>query len=68
MYFPNLPLPISAYIFPDHILHTSLLSVSELCNAGCIATFTATSFDLTYNTLPVMQGNKLSEEKLWSVQ
>lgn len=40
--FPNLPYPINAYIFPDKVLHTSLLSVSELCNVGCLATFTDT--------------------------
>ena len=38
IFFNNLPTPFPAFIFPDAALHTSLLSVSELCNAGCVAT------------------------------
>ena len=68
VHFPNLTVPILAYIFPDIILHTSLLSVSELCNAGCLATFTATVFQVTYNELLVLRGSKLPTDKLWSVQ
>ena len=60
-------MPIPAYIFPDTSLHTSLLSISELCNAGCLATFDANSFHLTYNDLPVIQGFKHANDKLWSV-
>ena len=66
-HFHNLPVPITAYIFPDTSLHTSLLSISELCNAGCLATFDANSFQLTYNDLPVIQGFKHADKKLWSV-
>lgn len=68
VHFPNFPVPILAYIFPDIILHTSLLSVSELCNAGYLATFTATMFQVTYNELLVLRGSKLPTDKLWSVQ
>ena len=68
LHFPNLPTPIPAYIFPDTILHTSLLSVSELCNAGCVATFNDTSFQFTYNILMVLNGTKSSTDKLWLVQ
>ena len=67
LHFHNLPHSIPAYIFPDDILHTSLLSVSEFCNVGCDATFTATSFYLTYKDMPVLQGTKPPENKLWSV-
>ena len=67
LHFHNLPHSIPAYIFPDDILHTSLLSVSEFCNVGCDATFTATSFYLTYMDMPVLQGTKPPENKLWSV-
>ena len=68
LHFPNLPTPIPACIFPDTILHTSLLSVSELCNAGCVATFNDTSFQFTYNNLMVLNGTKSSTDKLWLVQ
>ena len=64
IHFPNLPVPILAYIFPDSVLHTSLLSVSEVCNVGCIATFTATMFDIAYNALLVLRGSKLPTDKL----
>ena len=49
-------------------MHTSLLSVSEFCNVGCVATFTATSFCLTYRDMPVLQGTKPPDSKLWSVE
>ena len=35
---PNLPFAIPAHVFADNILDTSLISVSELCNLGCVAT------------------------------
>lgn len=66
--FNNLPVPIPAYVFPDTVLRTSLLSVSKLCNAGCVATFTDTQFHTTYKDLPVLQGKKYSTAKLWFVE
>ena len=66
--FNNLPVPIPAYVFPDTALHTSILSVRELCNAGCVATFTATQFHTTYKDLPVLRGKKNSTAKLWFVE
>ena len=68
LYFDNLPHPIKAYIFPDHILHTSLLSVSELCNVGCLATFTDTHFQITYNNSIVIHGTKAATDTLWTAQ
>ena len=64
--FPNLPYPIKAYIFPDRVLHTSLLSVSELCNVGCLATFTNTTFHVTYNNSTVLHGVKATTDTLWT--
>lgn len=66
--FPNLPYPIKAYIFPDRVLHTSLLSVSELCNVGCLATFTNTTFHVTYNNSTVLHGVKATTDTLWTAQ
>ena len=68
LYFDNLPHPIKAYIFPDHILHTSLLNVSELCNVGCLATFTDTCFQITYKNSTVIQGTKAVTDTLWTAQ
>ena len=68
LYFDNLPHPIKAYIFPDHILHTSLLSVSKLCNVGCLATFTDTHFQITYNNSIVIHGIKAATDTLWTAQ
>ena len=66
--FPNLPYPIYAYIFPDKVLHTSLLSVSDLCNVGCLATFTDTQFHVTYNNSTVLHGIKATSDTLWTAQ
>lgn len=68
LYFNNLPHPIEAYIFPDQILHTSLLSVSELCNVGCLATFTDTHLQITYNNVMVIHGTKATTDTLWTAQ
>ena len=55
---PNLPLPLVAYIFKDTDLSLSLLSISELCKAGCVVQFTNANFIATYNGCTVVQQDK----------
>ena len=66
--FPNLPYSVKAYNFPDEVLHTSLLNVSELCNVGCLATLTDTQFHVTYNNSTVLRGVKAASDTLWTAQ
>ena len=62
---PNLPTPVPAYIFSDQSLDTSLLSISELCNLGCVATFSATGCVITHHDTVVLECSKPSAAKLW---
>jgi hypothetical protein len=47
LYLDALSSPLRVYVFSDQDLKTSLLSISEFCNAGCIATFTANDVVIT---------------------
>ena len=64
---PNLPLPLVAYIFKDTALSPSLLSISELCKAGCLVQFTNANFIATYNGCTVVQQDRSSYDSLWHV-
>ena len=62
---PALPTPLSAHVFPDNVLDTSLISISELCNLGCVATFVRTGCTITYCDKLVLQCSKQCTDKLW---
>ena len=62
---PHLPTAVQAHVFADNHLHTSLLSISELCNAGCTATFTSTDVIITYNRQSILTGSKDPTSTLW---
>ena len=64
---PNLPLPLVAYIFRDADLSLSLLSISELCKAGCLVQFTNEKFIATYAGCTVVHQNKSLCDSLWHV-
>ena len=51
LWSPNLHLPLVAYIF----LSLSLLSISELCKAGCSVQFTNEKFIATYDGCTVVR-------------
>ena len=63
-YLPALPTPLSAHVFPDNVLDTLLISISELCNLGCVATFVRTGCTITYCDKLVLQCSKLCTDKL----
>ena len=67
LHLPPLPFPLLIYVFSDHDLSTSLLSVSQLCNNGCYATFTNELFSITYDNVILCSGPKLSSDTLWHV-
>lgn len=68
LHLPYLDHPIKAHIFEDKDLSISLLSISELCNAGCTATFTGQQITITHGGRVVMQNSKSKQEPLWHIQ
>ena len=66
-YVPNLPQPISGHVLPDDVLNTSLLSIAQLCEMGCVATFTGTNVIITQDNNKVLCGTKLPTSNLWTI-
>ena len=65
---PNLPPAArTVHIVPDLSSH-SLLSIGQLCDAGCIVEFTATTVTVKYNTLIVLEGTRTPSTQLWHIQ
>ena len=62
---PNLPIPLVVYLYTD--LSLSLLSISDLCKAGCLATFTDDRSVVTYNGGIVVDETKAKHDALWHV-
>lgn len=64
---PSLPCTARiAYIFPDLQPH-SLLSIGQLCDAGCIAVFTASDVTISYKNEPIIHGLRDQQTKLWNI-
>jgi hypothetical protein len=55
-----------AHLFPQ-LRDQSLLSIGQLCNVGCIATFDNNSVDVTYSIELLLQGHCDKTTKLWTV-
>ena len=68
LHLPHLSEPLTAYIFPDDMLSTSLISISELCNNGCVATFTSDDVHVTCEGLTVLHHQKDKAASLWNLQ
>jgi hypothetical protein len=66
-HLPNLPTQLKAHIFAEKDLDMSLVSVAELCNAGCEATFTKDGFRVINNGKVVLSAPKSPSETLWRV-
>ena len=65
---PHLPQPLLSHVFSDSVLNTSLLSIVQLYQVGCVATFTATAVTITYDALTVLSGAPSSNSQLWIIQ
>ena len=52
-----------AHVFPDITEH-SLLSIGQLCDAGCLATFDATSVNVIHNDTTIRKGTRDQTTKL----
>ena len=73
MHVGNLPLPnlphdaTQAFTFPD-LGNTSLLSLVQLCDAGCTATFDKTSCTITHADGTTLQGERdPTTAGLWTI-
>ena len=64
---PHLQSLLRVHIFPDEVLDTSFLSISELCNNGCIATFSKNNVHVTKDGNTVFNSEKDPSESLWHV-
>jgi hypothetical protein len=53
-----------AHIFP-HLSSGSLISIGQLCDAGCTATFDATTVTITYQYKVVLSGTRSPITRLW---
>lgn len=62
---PHLDATHTADIFPDDKLGTSLISISELCNNGCVTTFTTNNVHVTKDGNTVLHSAKHSADSLW---
>lgn len=69
----ELPLPALprksriAHLFPA-LKGTSLLSVSQLCDAGCTATFKNNIVEVTLNAKTILTGQRCPHTKLWTAE
>ena len=67
LHLPNLNQAIIAHIFEDSELSLSLLSISDLCDAGCTATFSAEHIIIKHNECIIIQDSKQKQDSLWHV-
>lgn len=64
---PNLP-PAACHVHIVPSLATaSLLSIGQLCDAGCVAEFTADTLTITYAGSIVLTGTRTASTRLWHV-
>ena len=54
----------STHLFPS-LASGNLLSVGQLCDAGCTATFTKSSAVISHRGQPIIQGSRHPTTKLW---
>jgi hypothetical protein len=60
------PAATEAHIFPKMTEH-SLISIGQLCDAGCLATFDANTVLVTHENQTVLKGMRDDITKLWTV-
>ncbi len=59
------PEATTAHLFPE-LGDTSLISIGQLCDAGCEAHFTATTVEITFQGKVILQGTRDDESRgLW---
>ena len=64
---PTLPLPARrAHILPE-LANNSLLSIGQMCDEGCVATFTQEKVTIQKNNKIILTGDRYSSTKLWKL-
>jgi hypothetical protein len=62
---PNLPGAARHVHLVPALKSMSLISIGQLCNAGCNVTFDATIIQVHYNDQPILTGTRWPDTKLW---
>ena len=66
--FPDLPSAARhVHILPD-LQHHTLISIGQLCDAGCDVTFDATTVTVVYNNNVVLTGIRTPATRLWQMR
>ncbi|KAI2513563.1 Reverse transcriptase (RNA-dependent DNA polymerase) [Fragilaria crotonensis] len=65
---PFLPLAARHVHIVPSLATASLLSIGQLCDAGCVAEFTATTLTVTFQHTIVLTGTRTLATRLWHVQ
>ena len=60
------PAAKSVHVFPS-LASGSLLSIGQLCDSGCTATFTASTATISRNGQPIITGHRNKLSKLWTI-
>jgi hypothetical protein len=67
MHLPTIPVTANIiHLFPDLQSH-SLLSIGELCDAGCAAEFTQQNVIVKYQHKPILEGHRNEKTRLWQI-
>ena len=67
LWLSHLPAPLTAHIFPDETLGTSLISISELCNNGFVAIFISNAVHVTNEGFTLLHQDKDPADSLWTI-
>ncbi len=64
---PGLPLAAQHGHVVPHLATQPLLSIGQLCDAGCDVAFTASMVTISHNNSVVLQGQCTAKSKLWEL-
>ena len=64
---PNFPTPAQAVHLFSTLASNNLLSIGQLCDHGCRATFDRNSATITHNNVPILHGTRNPTTKLWTL-
>ena len=65
VYYPQLPLTVRRGLSVPKMKHHSLISIKQICQAGCTVQFTDTKCDLYYKGKHIICGLEHPKSKLW---
>ena len=65
VYYPQLPLTACRGLIVPEMKQHSLISIKQLCQAGCTVTFKGERCEIFYNGQHIMSGLEHPQTKLW---